>query len=192
MSRQFRVAVRSGSAAEVEDVIEYLGLADRIGFECADIDAMRLRHLLAAHGASLHDRARVKSALDAECGGEFAPASPIAGDDPQPAWGWRPLRRKDVGSRELRSQGHAPRSGEVLASRLTYDKALPLTVLRTAARIHEHFPEARFFVSDIVRTSERALLDECDASADRSFVEPYLAVQLSVRGDLFVVDSWKA
>jgi hypothetical protein len=46
------------------------------------IDAIRLRHLLAAHGTTLHDRARVKEALDTECGSEFAPPSPLGNDDP--------------------------------------------------------------------------------------------------------------
>ena len=190
-SRQLRVAVRSGNAAELEDVNEYLSLADRLGIECADVDAMRLRHLLAADGTTIHDRARVKDTLDKACGSEFAAPAPFGNDTPQPAWGWRPLRRRDVGTREARAHGQPPRSGEILASRLTYDKALPLAVLRTAAKIHEQFPEARFFVADLVRSAERASIDECDASQDRSFDEPYLAVQLSARGDLFIVDSWK-
>jgi hypothetical protein len=192
VSRQLRVAVRAGNDAVVEDVNEYLSLADRLGFECADVDAIRLRHLLAAHGITLHDRARVKAALDQECGGEFAAPSPLGTDDPLPAWGWRPLRRRDIGSREGRAHGLSPRSGEILASRVTYDKALPLGVLRTAVRVHEQFPEARFFVSDVVRWTERALLDGCDSPHDRSLNEPYLAVQLTARGDLFVVDSWQA
>ena len=192
VSRQFRVAVRTGNDAVVEDVNEYLTLADRLGFECADVDALRLRHLLAADGITLHDRARVKTALDQHCGGEFAAPSPVGGDDPLPAWGWRPLRRRDVGGREGRAHGLSPRSGEILASRVTYDKALPVGVLRTAVRIHEQFPEARFFVSDVVRWTERTLSNAGESSPNRSLDESYLAVQLTARGDLFVVDSWKA
>jgi hypothetical protein len=192
VSRQFRVAVRAGNDAAVEDVNEYLTLADRLGLECADVDALRLRHLMAAHGITLHDRARLKNAFDQQCGGEFAAPSLGGVDDPLPAWGWRPLRRRDVGSREARAHGLSPRSGEILGSRATYDKALPLGVLRTAVRIQEQFPEARFFVSDVVRWTDRARSNACESSPDRSFDEPYLAVQLTARGDLFVVDSWKA
>ena len=196
VSRQLRIATRIGPPDSVDAVLsssrdevdEYLALADRIGFACPEVDAIRLRHILASLDLMLQDRARVKDLLDKECGGEFLPG--LAGtSEAVPSWGWRPLRRRDVPAAEARRAALASRSGDILQSTHTYDRALPLSVLRTAVRLHEEFPDARFFVSDPVRACESTtLFGDVNATEDRHFDEPYLAVQLTAGGELFVVD----
>lgn len=176
-----------------EMVDEYLRLADGFGLACPQVEAIRLRHLLAAEGTILYDRSRVKDYLDRKCGGEFLLPGPATADRPTPTWGWRPLRQQDVRSHvKLGPRSLPSRSDEILETIDVYDKPLPLGVLRTAVRIQQQFPNARFFASDRLRSSENDPLHEHQLTREASVDGPFLAVQLSALGELFVVERWDA
>jgi hypothetical protein len=173
---------------------EYLRLADGFGLTSPQIEAVRLRHLLAAQGTTLYDRSRVKEYLDRKCGGEFVrPAKPTTGDRATATWGWRPLRPQDVRSNVKTGLRSLPlRSDEILETRDVYDKPLPLEVLKTAVCIQQQFPHGRFFASDRLRSRERNPLHEKPSARETSLDNFFLAVQLSAQGELLIVETWCA
>ena len=114
-------------------------MAQAIGWQPAALIEQKLRNFLAENGLCVYPYEKVESYLDSifgPCTANYAHFT---------TWGWRPLRKCDMGwNHEL---FHAQRNGSTLESEC-YPGAVPFPVLLTVRKIAEAFPEVRFFVSD--------------------------------------------
>jgi hypothetical protein len=175
------------STCEGDELAEYLQLADDFGFVCADIEAIRLRQILSEHGTALHDRQRVRAWLDHQFAAH-APTNPPSSVSTA-LWGWRPLRARDQQGDPNRERSLPTRSDQILHATEVFNRPVPMQLLRAAVSIQRQFAAARFFASDWIGPREGDPLWE--APPDRRItVDPFLAVQLSDSGELFVIGRW--
>ena len=154
-----------------EEIDHYEKLASKIGYQPdkTELQFQRLKTFLAEQGIPVYDEDQVFDWMTDQA------------KKNRKRWVWRPLRERDV-RRDCRY--HLVKSVQMTVDWDTftagqiekepYYKIIPLSVLETAAKVAEGFPEACFFVSDLVSLPKP---------------DPFLAVTLP-NCPFLVIDFW--
>lgn len=151
-----------------EELNEYEQLAKEIGFAPPHLDVERFKAHLAELGLRVYDRAKVKAYLDQEWG---KATSTFSGT--RVPWCWRPMREADRRNNAFSLMD----TDQVMPGLAAYDKAVPMPVLMTVKNILEKFPDAKFYICDLVREHEQP-----------QNKDPFLMVE--VGSESFIVERW--
>lgn len=164
------VAVAPGEDREFLD--EYAAVAAELGFNPAGMVVERFKNFLAEEGIQNFDVQKVADYMDQEWGlpeqRDWTQGGPAA------KWCWRPMREAD---RMANWNFILTRNNIVAHGLAAYTKAIPLPVLLTAKKILNAFPDAKFFVCDLVSEHEKP-----------KNKDPFLLV--IVGGKSFCVEKW--
>lgn len=153
---------------------EYSALAEQIGFSNPAIERVRMLNFLQREEIPVYDNGRVEEFMNSlvdKINGkkrkrDTGAWNPFYGGI---VWVWKPLRAIDA---DAVSSGGYVDDGYFTARQ--YDRAVPIDVLKTVAKISTAFPEANFFVTDYATKTP----------------DPFLCVRLPGRSEHFVVAVW--
>jgi hypothetical protein len=152
------VAEEASPALSGSELAEYTRLCESIGWSPAALTEQRLRSFLDENGLCVYPYERVRAYLD----NKFGPLKGNVSEGVNTAywtrvyttWCWRPLRAEDVNAHRF-NMALRGQNGSVINDGGFYHGRIPLEVLMTVENVKEHFPEVRFFVSDVIRPEER-------------------------------------
>jgi hypothetical protein len=149
---------------EVEEVKEYLRVADSLGYTGGKVLELRLRTYLRESGTQIFPFDKVGDYLD----GLFGKFTDGGLEFFCPTWAWRPLRQKDIGKCGGPRYGGSSRSQDVVNRKMFFPTdscesrgiVIPLGALLIAEQVEKSAPGISFFVSD--QPSEAEIRRELD------------------------------
>lgn len=152
-------------ALTTDALAEYVAVANEIGLESGALLRAKFLNFLQREEIPLFDYKRVQDFMNGLVRGKASPQGY------QVVWVWKGLRAQDVTPNHW-GDAHGYSNGGHHS--FQYNKAVPLDVLRTVAKVAKEFPTATFHVTDY----------------DVHRPDPFLGVKLPGIAGVFVIAVW--